>query len=439
MAAASLGGAAVPLLFRHAVDDGLVRNDPKTALTWTAAALLVGLGAAGATAGSGFLGAAIGTDLTFELRRDLYQHLIHQPVTFFARSRAGAIISRISHDAIDAQSLIQTVLGTLVGQGLTLIAAVAALVSLSPLAAVVTLLTAPLILIPVRVFGARLRRAGRDQAQARAAIQQHAGEHLNTPGALARDLYATHERDREEFDAMAAAMRQAVISRNRYFYTSSFLLAALGAVGVASIYAIAAGPGPAAISVGTVIAMAGLVQLMYQPLTQFATQGLGLNTAIVALERVFEVLDHNPPSHPAGPDLVVTRPVRQLRLNHVWYRHPGDEITIASLAGDDAPPDSNEWTVRDLDVALSRGLTAIVGPTGAGKTTTALLAAGIYQPTRGGVEIDGVPISDYDKASLRQAAAVISQDTFLLHASLRTNLRLGAATATDDQIHRALA
>lgn len=445
LVAAAAAAAAVPLFFRRVVDDGLTRHLPSVALTWTALALVASLIAAAGTATSGWLGSAIGQGLTYRLRQDLYRHISRQPVAFFARSRSGALASRVTGDAVEVQQLIQGVLGTLAGQGLTLLLAVIAMITLDPVATVIALAAVPLFLLPIRPFGRRLRVAGRRQSDARALVQHHLTEQLNVEGALAREIFGSHAHDVRQFDAAARKMRDSVISRNANFYASSFFLTALGGFGVASVYGVASLSAGREVSIGTVVALAGLVGLMYGPLTMMATQGIGIGSSLVALERVFEVLDHGHLALPGRSTL--PRPVRHLQLDGVWFRHPGPEVTLPSLRSDgegseDTPADDasndTDWVIRDVSVDLRPGTTALVGLTGAGKTTTALLACGVYRPTRGRVLLDGVDLQQIDPSARHASIAVLTQDPFVLHASLRDNLHVAAPDVDLDQIMSAL-
>jgi ATP-binding cassette subfamily B protein len=438
--------AAVPLGFRRAVDDGLAVGDNATALRWATLAWGLGLAAAAATACGGWLGATLGMNLAYRLRIDLYRHMCEQPLSFFARSQAGALASRINNDAIDAQALVQSLLGTLVGQGMTLIVALVAMYALDPWAVLVIAVASPTLLLPTRLFARRVHLAARRQATARSDIQHHLSEHLNSQGALARIVFGSRQVDITGFDRAANEMKDAVNERNANFYASSFFLNALSATGVASVYAVASSRGAHSVSVGTVVALAGLALLVFQPLTQLATQGLGISSALVGLERVFEVLDFSSgqassTQHRAPTVSPPGRPVRSLQLRHVWFHHPGTEATLASLAATTGSPASNSsgsWVLQDLSLELTPGTTALVGATGAGKTTTAMLACAVYQPTRGQILLDGVDLRSIDPTWLRRTIGVVNQDPFLLHATLRENLQIAAPHATDSQMTVAL-
>jgi ATP-binding cassette subfamily B protein len=432
---------AVPLIFRRVVDEGLVPGRPPVAVLWTAVALSSSLTAAAATSLSGALGSRIGADLTYRLRRHLHAHLSRQSLSFYAQSRSGALASRITNDAVDAQTVVQGVLGTVVGHGFTFAVSVTAMILLDPVVAVLTLLGTPLFLLPVRLAGRRLRAAGNRQAAARADLHQHLSEHLNSAGALARAVFGSRDRERAVFDRISVEHRRAVVARNAYFHTSAFFLSALAGVGVATVYWVASIRADQEISIGTVVALAGLVSLVYQPLIQLATQGLGLTGALVALERVFEVLDHGEQYDPPGT-IRLRRPVRTLTLDHVWFSHPGREVALDSAAEDfEGAPDGDRetpWAVTDLALQLKPGVTALVGASGAGKTTTALLACGVYSPSRGAVRVDGAALDDLHPDQRARIFGVITQDAFLLHASLRENVRLADPSAPDEQIKDAL-
>src|SRR5579875_624226 len=373
---------AVPLVFRRVVDRGIEAGRPGAVIALTAAAAGLALRAAATSAAGNCLGAAVAMGLTYQLRMALYRHLVGESLPFFSRSRSGALTARVSRDTLDAQNLVQGLLGTTTAQGVTLVFAVVAMVSLDPVVTLCVLAGGPLFLIPGKVFARRVMAAARRQAKAGTAANHHLTEWLNVSGALTRELFGSAEREVAAFGRVAREQRDAVTSRNVNFYASGFFLAALGAVGYATVYLLGGlRTAHGSMSIGTLIALAALVQAVYNPLVQITTQGLGLSTGLVALERVFEVLDRGRPDEPAT-DGKLHRPVRSLVLDDVWFRHPTTaEATLPSLADTDPDETGGRWALRGIDLQLTAGATtAIVGPSGAGKTTTALVASGIYRP-----------------------------------------------------------
>ncbi|GAA4995564.1 ABC transporter ATP-binding protein [Actinopolymorpha pittospori] len=432
---AALLAVLVPLAFQRAVDDGLTVGATKTALTWTGVALALGLFATGAGAVANAMGAEIGARVSEALRRSQFDTITAQPYAFHAQSKAGAVISRLTRSPSAAQNLIQSVFGTLVGQGVLLILAVAMLARFSVTAFVFVLAMAPLFMIPFRVFNKRLFAAGREQTAATSEAEHFLTERLNVEGAVTRHLLHSHPAESTAFAAHAARIRAALVHRNGSFYGSQFVTSALAALGVAGAYAAGALQGA---SVGQVVAMAALVKLVYDPLVLISIQGLGLSGGIIELERIFAVLDL--PRHQLAGRRELDAAARRLRFEQVWFRHPAPgTATLPDLAADAPTVGEDDWAVADLTFALVPGrTTALVGPSGAGKTTTALLAVGVHQPTEGRITINDVDLADLSPAARHRAVGMVTQDVFVLHASLRDNLRLARPEATDAHIVEAL-
>ena len=254
-------------------------------------------------------------------------------------------------------------------------------------------------------------------------------------GAVTRHLLHSRPVESAAFAARAARIRAALGQRNGNFYAAQFFTFALAALGLAAAYAVGALQGA---SVGQVVAMAALVKLIYDPLVQISIQGLGLTSGLIELEKVFAVLDL-PDHRPAGRR-TLDGPARRLTLERVWFRHPAPgTATLPDLAAETATFSESDWAVADLTFSLEPGTTtALVGPSGAGKTTTAFLAVGVHEPTRGRVTIDDLDLSDVSPAARCQAIGMVTQDVFVLHASLRDNLAVARSDATDRQIQEAL-
>jgi ATP-binding cassette, subfamily B, bacterial len=433
--ASALLSVAVPLAFQRVVDDGLAVAATTVAMAWTGVALALGLIAAAAGGVANAMGAEVGARISEALRLALFDKITAQPYAFHAQSKAGAVVSRLTRSPAAASNLIQSIFGALVGQGVLLVLAVVTLGGINVSAVVVVLAIAPLFMIPFRVFTNRLFAAGRDQSAATTEAEHFLTERLNVEGAVSRHLLHSHPVESAEFATRAATIAAAVIRRNDNFYGSQFFTSALAALGVAGAYAAGALQGA---SVGQVVAMAGLVKLVYDPLVQISIQGLSLSGGIIELEKIFAALDL-PVHQPAGQQKLDTS-ARRLTFEHVWFRHPAPgTATLPDLATETATIGEHDWAVADLTFSLvPGGTTALVGPSGAGKTTAALLAVGVHRPTRGRIMINDVDIADLSAASRQHAIGMVTQDVFVLHASLRDNLAVARPDAADDQILEAL-
>ncbi|MBM7785191.1 ABC transporter ATP-binding protein [Tenggerimyces flavus] len=432
---AALLGVAVPLAFQRAVDEGLAVGATTVAIRWIGVALALGLLAAGAGSVANAIGAEIGVRTTEALRLAMFEQVTALPYAFHAQSKAGAVVSRLTRSPTAAQNLIQSIFGTLIGQGVLLVLAVITLARINLAAVAVVLAVLPMFVIPLRAFNKRLFAAGREQTAATSEAEHFLTERLNVEGAVTRHLLHTHHAETTAFAAHAARIRTALVARNGSFYGSQFCTSALAALGVAGAYAAGALQGA---SVGHVVAMAALVKLIYDPLVLMGIQGLGLSGGIIELERIFAVLDL--PVHQRVGSRKLVAAARKLTFEHVWFRHPAPgSATLPDLAAETTSAGEPDWAVADLTFSLVPGsTTALVGPSGAGKTTTALLAVGVHQPTRGRVMIDELDLADLSSAARHRAVGMVTQDVFVLHASLRDNLTIAQPEATDDQIMEAL-
>lgn len=431
----ALLAVAVPLAFQYAVDDGLTVGATTIAMTWTGVALALGLIAAGTGAVANAMGAEIGARITEALRLALFERITAQPYAFHAQSKAGAVVSRLTRSPSAAQNLIQSIFGTLVGQGVLLMLAVLTLARINVGAVGIVLAMVPLFIIPFRVFNKRLFAAGGEQTAATSEAEHFLTERLNVEGAVTRHLLHSHPAEATAFAARAARIRIALVQRNGSFYGSQFCTSALAALGVAGAYAAGALQGASA---GQVVAMAALVKLICDPLVQISIQGLSLSGGIIELEKIFAVLDI--PVHQSAGGRKLLTPATRLSFERVWFQHPAPgSATLPDLAAEATTVGDADWSVSDLTFTLvPGGTTALVGASGAGKTTTALLAAGVHQPTRGRILIDDVDLADLSPAARQQAIGMVTQDVFVLHASLRDNLTIARTEATDDQLRAAL-
>ncbi len=354
----ALLAVTVPLAFQRVVDDGLAVGRPGIALTWIGVALAAGVIAAATSAMANAAGAEIGARISESLRTRLFARILAQPYAFHAQSKAGAVVSRLTRSPVEAQGLIQAIFGTLIGQGVLLITAVITLTRISPIAVGLVLIMVPLFLVPMRLFTRRLFAVGREQTVAMSELEHFLTERCNVEGAISRHLHHSRDAESTAFAAVTARLRTILIRRNRTFYGSQFLTTVLAALGVAVGYATGAVSGA---SVGQVVAMAALVKLIYDPLVMISIQGLGLSGGIIALEKIFAVLDLEVDG--AGRTQVLSSRATRLSFDRVWFRHPAPgTATLPDLAAETTPTadDDHDWAVADLTFALvPGGITAL--------------------------------------------------------------------------------
>ena len=395
---------------------------------------------AGLTLVQRYYSARIGEGLIFDMRTALFDHVQHQPLSFFTRTQTGSLMSRMNNDVIGAQQAVTNTLGTVFSNVVSVVVTVTFMLALEWRLTLLTLVILPLFIIPAKRMGPKLQRLTRESMQLNASMNNTIAERFNVGGALVVKLFGKHRRESDTFSDRAGRVRDIGVQTAMY---SRVLFAALGlvaAIGTAIVYFVG---GNLAISgtigVGTIAAFAVYVSQIYQPLTQLANARVDVLTALVSFERVFEVLDFPPliTNRPGAVDLL--EPVGRVEFDHVWFRHPSAAVSSIPSLEEAAPAtdtdDESAWILRDVSFTVAPGeLVALVGPSGAGKTTSALLVPRIYDVSAGEVRVDGHDVRDYTLESLRGSVGMVMQDPHLFHDTIRANLRYARPDATDAEL-----
>jgi ATP-binding cassette subfamily B protein len=439
---AAIVGAIPPLILRSLLDRA-VPQDSRT-LVGLLAAAAVGLAIASSTLSliQRWYSAKIGEGLIFDLRLALFDHVQRLPISFFTRTQTGALMSRLNNDVIGAQQAVTNTLGTVVSNIITLIVTLSFMLALEWRLTLLTLLVLPFFIIPARRIGRKLVVATREAMQLNASMNNTVVERFNVAGALVVKLFGSADAERDHFAGRAGRVRDIGITTAMYARVLFVALGFVTAVGTAIVYFVGGHLVISdVISIGTIAAFVVYVAQIYQPLTQLTNARVDVMTAIVSFERVFEVLDF-PALITDRPDArALEAPEGRVTFEHVWFRHPSAaESSIASLEEgvvtvDDDP---GAWILQDVTLEVAPGeLVALVGPSGAGKTTTALLVPRIHEVVEGRVCVDGHDVRDLTLDSLRGAVGMVMQDPHLFHESIRANLRFARPDATDAEIEAA--
>ena len=432
---------ATPLLLRELIDKGVI---PKDAALVTKLAVLVGLLAI-ADAGMSMLGryfsSRIGEGLIYDLRSLVFGHVQKQSIAFFTRTQTGALISRINSDVIGAQQAFTATLSGVVSNVVSLLLVGITMLVLSWQITIFSLLLLPLFLIPTKWVGRRLQELTRDSFNTNAEMSSTMTERFNVSGAMLVALYGEPAREREYFRSRARKVADIGIKMamlNRLFFialTSVAAVATAFAYGIGGHLAINGG-----VSVGTLLAITALLARLYGPLTALSNVRIDVMTSLVSFERVFEVLDLQPmvSNRENAKDLKITNP--EIQFRDVSFSYPrAEEISLASLESAAKPETVQSGQVlRNLSFTCQPGtLTALVGPSGAGKTTISALLPRLYDVTDGAIEIDGHDIRDLTLESLRNSIGVVMQDAHLFHETIAENLRYAKNDATEAQMQAA--
>ncbi|HET6969066.1 MAG TPA: ABC transporter ATP-binding protein [Ornithinibacter sp.] len=438
----SLLVVATPLLLKSLIDDGIYPKDSAVVvrLSLMVAALAVVSGAL--TLVERWFSARIGEGLIYDLRTEVFSHVLRQPVAFFTRAQTGSLVTRLGNDVIGAQQAFTSVLSSIVSNAITLVLIVGAMAVLSWQLTLAALALVPFFLVPARFMGRRLASLAHEQMVQNAEVGTRMTERFNVAGALLVKLFGRPAVEDEEYAVRAARVRDigVRIAVNRsVFLVALTLVASLATAMVYGVGGLMAVGGT--LTVGTLIALTALLARLYGPLTAISNVRVDIMTALVSFERVFEVLDL-PPLVAEAPDArpVPAGPVR-VEVDGVSFSYPSaDEVSLASLestaSGDRR---ASGPVLPDVSFTVEPGtLVALVGPSGAGKTTITALVARLYDPTSGAIRINGVDLREASTESLHDAVGVVTQDAHLFHDTIRANLAYAAPHATEAEMVAAL-
>ncbi|MBT5182194.1 MAG: ABC transporter ATP-binding protein [Actinobacteria bacterium] len=439
---AALLSVAQPLLFRRIIDQGITPGNASL-VTWTAIFIAM-LAIADAALGviSRYFSTRIGEGLIFDLRNQVYDHVQSQSIAFFTRAQTGALISRLNNDVIGAQQAFTSTLGGVLGNFISLVIVLITMFVLSWQITLASLLLVPLFLLPARYMGRRLQAMTREQMSVNAAMSNQMTERFNVAGALLVKLFGRPKEESQVFSDRARVVRDTgirIAMANRWFFTALTLVAALATAltyGLGGNLVITG-----AISLGTLLALVGLLAQLYGPLTAISNVRVDVMTALVSFDRVFEVLDLTPLVVESGQSHELPDGPLSVSFNHVDFTYPkASEVSLASLESI-ARPDSDggeEPVLRNVSFDVAPGtLTALVGPSGAGKTTITALLARLYDPSNGSVRIGNADVKDISFHSLREALGVVTQDSHLFHDTIGANLLYAKPEASRKQVEQA--
>jgi ATP-binding cassette subfamily B protein len=441
--AAAIIALGPPLIFRSIIDTAIPEGN--RGLLNLLAGLVVAMAVATALLSlfERWWSSKIGEGLIFDLRVAVFDHVQRMPIAFFTRTQTGALISRLNNDVIGAQRALTQTLGSVVSNIIVLVTTLAAMLVLEWRLTLLALALLPVFVLPAKRVGRRLQAITRDQMNLNASMNNTMTERLNVSGALLVKLFGRHDDEYAGFSDRAARVRDVGIKGAVYGRTFFIALGLVAAVGTAAVYwvggqLVISG----ALSVGTLVAMAAYVVRIYQPLTSLTNALVDLMTAFVSFDRVFEIIDlPNPITDRLGAvDLV--EPRGHIEIDDVWFSYPAaSDVSLASLESEAelALPDRpSDPVLRGITATIEPGASvALVGPSGAGKTTLTSLLPRLYDVTAGAIRVDGHDVRDLTQDSLRAAIGVVSQDPHLFHDTIASNLRYARPQATDDELRAA--
>jgi ATP-binding cassette, subfamily B, bacterial len=439
-----------PLLYRDLIDNVLPQRNFQR-LNWLALAM-IGIPLATGLLGVGqrYLSARVGEGIIFDLRQEMYAHLARMSLRFFTHTKSGEILSRFNNDVVGAQSAVTGTLPNILSSGITLISTLVVMISIEWRLAVLSIVVLPLFLLPARRVGRLLRTIRRQGMEYNAEMSNIVGETLGINGAL---LVKTFGRQHSEVDRFRftnrrvrdIGVRQALIGR--WFFLG---LGIASAVGTALIYwagghLVLGG----SITVGTIVAFAAYLARLYGPISSLTNVQVEFATSMVSFERVFEYTDL-PVEIQDRPGAIVLEDVEgHVRFENVSFSYLAPGQTPAVVTGDDEDEDedkvaapgevvSRRWALQNLAFQIEPGqLAALVGPSGAGKTTITYLLPRLYDPTEGRITLDGHDLRDLSLESLAKQIGMVTQETYLFHDTVRENLLYARPEASQDELEAA--
>ncbi|HEX2134121.1 MAG TPA: ABC transporter ATP-binding protein [Actinophytocola sp.] len=429
---------ATPLLAGQVVD-AIVDGSPVSVVV-RLAVLIAGI--AIAEAGLGLLtrwqSARIGEGLILDLRTTVFDHVQRMPIAFFTRTRTGALVSRLNNDVIGAQRAFSDTLSGVVGNLVMLVLTLVVMLGMSWQITLMALLLLPVFVLPARRMGSRLARLEREAANHNSVMSTQMTERFSAPGATLVKLFGRPDEESAEFAARARRVRDIGVRTAMVQWVFITALTLVSALALALVYGFG---GYFALSgqldAGTVVALSFLLTRLYAPLTALASARVEVMSALVSFERVFEVLDLRPLIEEKPDAVTVPSGPVSVEFDHVSFAYPSaDKVSLASLE-EVAKLDTRGGVevLHDVSFRVEPGqLVALVGSSGAGKSTIASLVPRLYDVDSGAVRLAGVDAREVSFASLRDTLGLVTQDGHLFHESVRANLLLAAPEATEEDV-----
>jgi ATP-binding cassette, subfamily B, bacterial len=442
-AATSIAG---PLIMAATIDDGILRGRWGVVIWLSALTVSLSLVGAGFTYLANWASTRIGMGLTYQLRNEVYQHIQKQPLGFFTRSTTGSLISRLNSDVVGAQAALTGLLTSTLGTVVSLIFTLVAMFYLSWQVTVLGLAVSPLFIFPARLVGKRLQRFTRERMQRTAAMTSLMQERFNVSGAMLAKLYGRPEEEKSLFEARSGDLRDMSMVASVYGSAFGILMGTLTSFVAASAFCLG---GYLVIhheiKLGALIALSALLARLIGPIQSLSGLQVSVLTTLVSFDRLFEVLDlkpvvaDRPGAEPLPRPQSSTELAPEIEFDLVSFRYPkASEVTLPSLEAltlvrPESPDDA--LVLHEVSFRAPGGkLTALVGPSGAGKTTITHLVPRLYDPGSGAVRIDGHDLREVTLQSVLDTVGVVTQDAHLFHDTIRANLLYGRPGASEEEL-----
>ena len=435
-------GAINPLILRALIDNGIAKHNADLVIGLAVLAGVLALVDAGLSLTERRISAVIGEGLIFDMRSKVFRHIQSMPLAFFTRTQTGALISRLNNDVLGAQQAFTDLLSNAVGNLVTVLIVLGAMFYLSWQITLASLILLPIFLIPARIIGRHIGSLTHEGYNLNSEMNMVMQERFNVGGAMLVKLLGRPKMEAESFDAKAGRVRDIGVLQATYarvFLVALTLTASLATAIVYGFGGVAAVRGT--LEVGTVVALTQYLTRLYGPLTQLSNLQLDVVTALISFERLFEVLDIVPMITEAPDAIDIPRGSVSIELEDVDFTYPSaEEVSLASLESVAVLETGLRHEIlHEVSFRVEAGqMVALVGPSGAGKTTISSLIPRLYDVTGGSLKLNGVDVRHATMQSIRDVVGVVTQDPYMFHDSLRANLMFARPEATEEEVLAAL-
>jgi ATP-binding cassette subfamily B protein len=435
-------GAVNPLILREIINNGIINHQKSVVIDL--AILVAGLALIDAIIEffSRYISAKVGEGLIYDMRSRVFSHVQTMPLAFFTRTQTGALVSRLNNDVTGAQEAFTDVLSNVVGNIISVLLVLAAMFILSWQLTLLAVCILPLFLFPARFLGRKLHAITLESYNLNATMNNTMIERFNVSGALLTKIFGHPQHENDIFKRRAARVRDIGVTQAiyaRFLFVALMLTASLATsiiYGWGGVLAI-----DKVLNIGTVVALTAYLTRLYGPLTQLSNMNVDVMTALVSFERVFEVLDLKPIVSDKPNAIKLSKGPATITFEHVDFRYPSaEEVSLASLESVASLARTvTKKVLKDITFEIQPGeLVALVGPSGAGKTTISQLVSRLYDVTSGAVRINGVDVRNASLDSVRSLIGMVTQDSHLFHDTIRENLLFASANATNEEMLKAL-
>lgn len=451
-----------PLIMRQLVDVVLPNKDAHLLALYAGALFVVPLISGAFQLLERYLSARVGEGVIFDLRVALYDHFQSMPLHFFVNTPLGEMISRLNNDVVEAQNAVNRTLVSLVTNVIQVASLLAVMFSLNWQLTLLSAVIVPLFVLAAQKLGKVLRRISRQQMEVNARMNANLGETLNVGGALLVKLFGKQQDETKRFSTYAREVHDLGIRRATTARSFMVLLSVLMAIGTALVWGLGGSMVIAGvITLGTIIAFASYLAQLYGAFQALVNAPVEFATSLVSFERVFEVLDLEPDIQDPAEPIRLEKVRGQIRFEGVWFKYPEgrkgllqevyrpnvpelvtEELHIESAIALPLPVEeprnqAREYALEDINLVIEpKQLVALVGPSGAGKTTLTYLMLRLYDPTRGVVNLDGHNLRSLSRADLTNVIGMVTQEPYLFHDTILANLLYAKPDATREEVER---